>query len=270
MTGEPPAAADPAAFYTAAYAAGDPGRAALGGRWRALGARGKAAHIEALCGRVGLRPATVVEIGCGDGAVLSELAARGLAGTLDGFELAPTAIALARQRGIPGARRLEAFDGAHVPAADRAYDLAVLTHVLEHVPEPAPLLADAARIAAWVLVEVPLEANRSAARPAKRAQAASIGHLQAFDRAAVARLLGGAGLEPRAELTDPLGYAHHAFFGRRGRAAAKWAVRTALWRVAPRRAERLFTVHYAVLAAGRSRRTAPVGERSGSPRRFGF
>jgi SAM-dependent methyltransferase len=248
VTGDPPAAADPAAFYTAAYAGGDPARAELGGRWRALGARGKAAHIEALCAQVGLEPATLVEVGCGDGAVLSELAAREVAGTLDGFELAPTAIALARERAIPGARRLEAYDGARVPAADRAYDLAVLTHVLEHVPEPAALLAEGARIAPWVLVEVPLEANRSAARPAKRAQAATIGHLQAFDRAAVARLLADAGLEPRAELTDPLGYAHHAFFGHRARAAAKWALRTALWRLAPRRAERLFTVHYAVLA----------------------
>jgi SAM-dependent methyltransferase len=200
-----------------------------------------------------------VEIGCGDGAVLSELSARGLARAFDGFELSSTAIALAGQRAIPGAGRLEAYDGARVPADDGAYDLAVLTHVLEHVADPAALLAEAARIASWVLVEVPLEANRSAVRPAKRAQAAAIGHLQAFDRAAVLGLLAGAGLEPRAELSDPLPYAHHAFFGHRARAAVKWAARTALWRLAPRRAERLFTVHYAVLAARLDRRTAHGG-----------
>jgi hypothetical protein len=98
---------------------------------------------------------------------------------------------------------------------------------------------------------VPLEANRSAARPAKRAEAARIGHLHALSRASVARLLAGAGLEPRAELSDPLPYAHHAFFGHRGRAAAKWALRTAAWRLAPRVCERVFTVHYAVLAERR-------------------
>src|SRR5690349_11765217 len=177
-----PAAADPAAphpavdhaaFYAAGYAPGDPARAELGGRWRALGARNKAGHVVELCGRARLRPATLVEIGCGEGAVLAELAARGLAPALDGFELSATAIALARQRDIPGAGRLEAYDGARVPAADGAYDLAVLTHVLEHVADPAALLAEAARVARWVLVEVPLEANRSASRPAKRALAAA-------------------------------------------------------------------------------------------------
>src|SRR3712207_8682865 len=47
-----------------------------------------------------------------------------------------------------------------------------------HVPDPEPLLAEAARVARYVLVEVPLEDNRSAARPAKRAISESIGHLQ--------------------------------------------------------------------------------------------
>jgi hypothetical protein len=64
----------------------------------------------------------------------------------------------------------------------------------------------------------------------------------------VRALLAGAGLQPLAELSDPLPYAHHAFFGSPVRSAAKWAVRTAAWRAAPKRAERLFTVHYAVLA----------------------
>src|SRR5919201_1545313 len=105
----PGGAADPAAFYTAGYALADPAEAELMGRWRALGARTKAAHVLALCAAVGLRPATAVEIGCGDGALLAELSERGLGATLDGFELSPTAVELARGRGIPGVRRLEAY-----------------------------------------------------------------------------------------------------------------------------------------------------------------
>jgi SAM-dependent methyltransferase len=240
------AADDPTAFYTAGYAVEDPAEAAKLGRWRALGARTKAEHAFELCRRARLFPTTLVEIGCGDGALLLELSR--LAAVLDGFELSPTAIALARARNMPGARRLEAYDGAHVPAPDGAYDLAVLSHVLEHVPEPAPLLAEAARVGRHVLVEVPLEANRSAARPAKRAEAARIGHLHAFDREQVRALLAGAGLRPLAELSDPLPYAHHAFFGGGAAVTLKWAIRAAAWRAAPQRAERLFTVHYAVLA----------------------
>lgn len=222
------------------------------GRWRALGARAKAAHVVELCARARLRPRTLVEIGCGDGSLLAELAARGVASTLDGFELSAPAAGLAAARGIPGVRTIAAYDGAHVPAEGGAYDLAVLSHVLEHVPEPAPLLAEAARVAGWVVVEVPLEANRSAGRPAKRAQAEEIGHLHRFDRAAVFELVARAGLRPVTTLADPLGREHHAFFadGGRARAAAgaKWAVRSGLHRAAPRTAERLFTVHFAVLA----------------------
>ena len=239
------------AFYEEGYQQEDPERGAQLGRWRALGARGKADHVVTLCRRADVRPATLVEIGCGDGALLEALSARGLADTYDGFELSGPAAEIARGRGIPGARRIEAYDGARVPAEDGAYDLAVVSHVLEHVPEPAALLAEAARVAARVLVEVPLEANRSARRPGKRSESAEIGHIQAFDRDAIHRLAAGAGLRILGELTDPLPRAHHAFFaaGRRARAiaTAKGGLRAALWRVAPRRAERLFTVHYAAI-----------------------
>jgi SAM-dependent methyltransferase len=246
--GAPDPAADPKRFYEAGYSLADPSEAARMGQWRALGARSKAVHVRALCARAGLHPATLAEIGCGDGALLAELT--GLAPVLDGFELSPPAAELARARGV--ARRVEVFDGVEVPAEDGAYDLAVLSHVLEHVPEPMTLLREAARVAPAVLVEVPLEDNRSARREEKRAEAARIGHVQFFDRAAVQALFRVAGLRIVAELTDPLPYAHHAFFasGRSEQltAALKSGTRRAAWRIAPRTAERLFTVHYAALA----------------------
>jgi SAM-dependent methyltransferase len=240
------------AFYAKSYTTPDPGEGHRLGRWRALGGRNKAGHVAALCRRHGLAPRTLVEIGCGDGALLAALSARGIGETLDGFELSPEAAALAREKQIPGVQRLEAYDGARVPAPDAHYDLAVLSHVIEHVPEPAPLLREAARIARHVIVEVPLEANRSAARPAKRAEAARIGHLHAFDRGAVRDLCRAAGLAVVGELSDPLPLAHHAFFAvtplARTAALAKASVRRSVYRLSPHRAERLFTVHFACLA----------------------
>jgi SAM-dependent methyltransferase len=225
-------------FYEAGYAVGDPRM----GHWRAIGARSKAAHVESLTRRAGLTPQTVVEIGCGDGAVLAEMAARGW--VVDGFELAENAANRARERGI--ARRVERFDGEHVPAEPDEYDLAVLSHVLEHVPDPLPLLKEAARVAPNVLVEVPLEDNRSARRPAKRKLSDEAGHLHAFNRADVLRLVSEVGLQPRGELTDPLSYEHHAFFNGAARGAVKWAARATMHKLGV--AERLITLHYAVLA----------------------
>ncbi len=237
-------------FYTDGYSLPDPEEAARMGRWRALGARSKADHVVTLCARAGIRPQTLVEIGCGDGALLAELGARGVAPVLDGFELSPPAAEIARERGV--ARRVEVFDGHEVPAEDGEYDLAVLSHVLEHVPEPMSLLREAARVAPAVLIEVPLEDNRSARRDDKRAEAARIGHIQFFDRKAMHALVRVAGLRIAAELSDPLPHAHHAFFaetrGERATAAVKTGVRRAAWRALPRAAERLFTVHYACLA----------------------
>jgi len=246
---------DQTRFYTDAYTDADADRANAYGEWRSLGARTKADHVVALCERAGVRPRRLVEIGCGAGSLLAELAARGVAPALDGYDLSAPAVEIARSHGLPGVR-VEVFDGARVPVEDGAYDLAVVSHVLEHVPDPPALLAEAARIAPWVLVEVPLEDNRSAARPAKRAEAARIGHIQFFDRAAVGALLAGAGLEIRADLADPLAREHQAFGATgtraRVRARVKAGVRRAAWRAAPRVAERWFTVHYACIATSRA------------------
>jgi SAM-dependent methyltransferase len=249
------ASEDPAAFYTAGYSLADHEEGMKMGRWRALGARTKAAHARTLAARAGLVPRRVVEIGCGDGSLLLALSELWPDAAFDGFELSPPAIEIARGRGIPRAGRLEAFDGARVPAEDGAYELAVLSHVLEHVPDPAPLLREAARVAQRVLVEVPLEDNRSAARPAKRAEAARIGHLHALNRGDVRGWIDGAGLKVVGELGDPLPYRHHAFFADdapgRAKAAVKWGVRAAAWKLAPRAGEKVFTVHYAVLTEHR-------------------
>ena len=243
-----------ARFYVEGYARPRADADRLGA-WRALGARAKADHVSELCRRGGVRPRSVVEVGCGDGALLAELAARGFAPELAGFELSEPAVELARARGIPGAARIEAFDGSRLPAAEATWGLGILSHVLEHVPDPAALLAETARVSRAVVVEVPLEANLSARRAAKRRGAEEIGHLHSFDRAAVRAIADRAGLAVTRELSDPLPRAAHAFFAdtaaARARANAKAFLRLAAFGASPRAAERLFTVHYACLCERR-------------------
>jgi 2-polyprenyl-3-methyl-5-hydroxy-6-metoxy-1,4-benzoquinol methylase len=235
-------------FYDEAYSR-TAEEAALYAGWRALGARGKADHVIALCARTGLAPSSTLEVGCGDGALLCELRRRGFGGRLSGLEITQTAVSIARERRQIDS--VELYDGLHVPAPAGAYELGILSHVLEHVPDPVALLADVARACRAVVVEVPLEANLSARRAAKREHAAEVGHLHRLDRLAMHGIAVRAGLRVAAELEDPLPAAVHRFFasGRKGRAAAnaKWALRAGAHRIAPALARRAFTVHYACL-----------------------
>ena len=234
-------------FYDECYSAG-PEDGDLYGRWRRHSAEGKADHVAALARREGGRLARIVDVGCGDGSLLDELARRGLGFVRDGFEITDAAVALARER--PGVSSAATFDGARLPVADGTYDLAILSHVLEHVHEPGALLAEAMRVARCAVVEVPLEANVSARRPAKRAHAREIGHLHAFSRAHVRALVARAGFRVAAELVDPLPRSVHTFFAAdargRARGTVKWAGRRALATV-PAVAERVITLHYAAL-----------------------
>lgn len=215
--------------------------------WRALSARAKADHVAELCAASGVQPGAVVEIGCGDGALLAELRARGFGVSWRGFDVDPGAVAAAVGRGIEA----ELYDGAAVPLGE--CDLVVMSHVLEHVADPSALLREAARLAPWVLVEVPLEANASARRPSKREISDGIGHVQALDRDGTRALVEGAGLRIAGDLLDPLGRDVIGFFARtpaqRAAAGAKWAVRRASFAVSPTLAQRAFTLHYALLAA---------------------
>jgi SAM-dependent methyltransferase len=220
------------------------------GRWRSLCAEGKADHVARLAAALSDAPRTVAEVGCGDGVLLDALAARGVGKTRHGYEISERAVRSAAGR--KGVDSVERFDGERLPVADNTFDLAVLSHVLEHVPDPLPLLAETARAARAVVVEVPLEDNRSASRPSARQASEAIGHLHRFNRGEVHVLCAAAGLRMVAELSDPLPLPVHTFFadttGRRAKGAAKAAVRRALFLASAKAAERAFTVHYACLA----------------------
>jgi len=236
-----------AEFYERGYTR-DP-QAARNSRWRALGAVGKADHVIGLCTRATRRPRSILDVGCGDGALLCELRRRGFGERHDGVEIASAAVALARTRGLDA---VELYDGEHLPAGAGEYDLGILSHVLEHVPDPAALLAETARACRAVVVEVPLEDNLSARRAAKREHAAEVGHLQRLSRDAVRAIVARAGPRLVGELEDPLPLAVHRFLASpsppaQAQATAKWALRAGLHRVAPGTARRLFTVHYACL-----------------------
>ncbi len=239
-------------FYERAYSHDGP-EADRYAHWRALSAIGKADHVLALCRRAGIAPATTLDVGCGDGALLCELRRRRFGGTLSGLEISEPAAEIARR--ALGDAEVGLFDGVSLPLPDGSRELGILSHVLEHVPDPPALLSEVARVCGAVVFEVPLEDNVSARRSSKRVHAEEIGHLQRLSRQAARGIASAAGLHVAAELQDPLPLEVHRFFaeGRPARTAAtaKWAVRAGAERVAPALARRAFTLHYAALCLPR-------------------
>jgi SAM-dependent methyltransferase len=95
-------------------------------------AEGYAARIAALLARVGARaPASLLDIGCGNGALLLRLAARWPGARRMGVEPAPRVAAAARAAGLAVAPALRA---GHRAA------LVVSVNVIEHTPDPLAFL----------------------------------------------------------------------------------------------------------------------------------
>jgi SAM-dependent methyltransferase len=99
-----------------------------------------------------LAPGRLIEIGCGSGAFLHQMAAAGW--EVEGLELSPTAGAEARRLGYP------VFIGslAEAPEPVRPYDLIVGWMVLEHLHDPVTMLRKLHRWATpngWLVLSVP-------------------------------------------------------------------------------------------------------------------
>jgi SAM-dependent methyltransferase len=238
-----------AGFYEKTYTPSNPSEGMLYADWRALSAVGKAKHVVTLCEAAALVPTSTLDVGCGDGALLCELRRGAFGGCVKGLEIAPQAVAISRNR--PEIDAVDLYDGERLSLEDDSISLGILSHVLEHVHDPAGLLAEVARVCQAVVVEVPLEANISARRHAKRAHAKEVGHVQRLSRSAMRAIVADAGLWVAGELEDPLPLAVHRFFARtplaRAVASIRWGVRAGLHRLAPGLAKRVFTVHYACL-----------------------
>jgi SAM-dependent methyltransferase len=239
-------------FYDESYSR-EGEQAELYARWRALGAKGKADHVVKLCGQAGIRPAKILDVGCGDGALLSELRRRGFGEGLHGVEITKAAVRISGERAEIDS--VEWYDGEHLKVPGAAYDLGIVSHVLEHVREPAALLAEVGRACKAVVMEVPLEANLSARREGKREHAEEVGHLQRLSRSSARAVVERAGLRIAGELEDALPLEAQRFFAQTRvqsvAAAGKWGTRSTLHRLAPPLARRLFTVHYACLCLPR-------------------
>ncbi len=112
-------------------------------------------HVLALIRRVA--PATILDVGCGEGYTLKLLRDHGVAAQLSGIDLDARALAYANEQ-VGDTCLLEQIDAKQLAARAQTYDLVLMLEVLEHIEHPGQMLPILAALTRGpVLLSVPRE-----------------------------------------------------------------------------------------------------------------
>jgi SAM-dependent methyltransferase len=209
--------------------------------WRRLGAIGKVENILSLCRN--LPRETILEIGAGEGSILRRLSELHFGGKLYALEISPSGVEAILGKQIANLADCKVFDGYHVPYEDDRFDIVILSHVLEHVEHPRLLLYEAARVAHYVFVEVPLE--DTIRRPMDFIFDA-VGHINDYSPKTIRRLIQSCRLRIVRQITTSPAKDTYTF--KKGRSGLiNYYVKAVLLRLWPSIATRIFTYHAAIL-----------------------
>jgi len=141
---------------------------------------------------------SILDVGCGDGYLLSRLSARGI--SVSGVELAPARVRQAETRlaaaGIEADIRIGQAES--LPFADGSFDLVVCSEVLEHLVDPAVAVGEIRRVlkpGGRLVITVPRNEDIPVQRCVHCGKLTPRdGHLHRFDAASLRSLLEGADL----------------------------------------------------------------------------
>jgi len=215
-------------------------------KWRRLGALDKCANILSLCSAT--EHDTILEIGCGDGAILERLSDLRFGTCFTGLEISPSAVRRVREKRIPNSQ-VDLFDGYELPFDRKRFDLAILSHVLEHVEYPRKLIQEASRVAKNVFIEVPLEdtcrlSNDFAFDP--------VGHINFYSRKTIRRLIQSCEMEITAARLCHVSFASYAYRKGRWSGAITYFIKEVGLRLLPAGASACLTYHYALICTSAS------------------
>ena len=148
--------------------------------WRKAGAIGKAKHIIELCKQHAIFPNNILEIGAGDGAVLSILDSYDFCANMYALEVSKSGVDVINGQGIKNLRECKLFDGYNLEYPDNYFDLVYLTHVLEHVEYERVLLRELLRVGRHHIIEVPLDINSLPNEGIGKSLLPSYGHINVY------------------------------------------------------------------------------------------
>ena len=140
-------------------------------------------------------PASILDVGCGEGVLTSKWAAR-ISGPVVGIDLEDPAIqAHWEERRAPNLS-YRVMKAENLPFGDGEFSLAAAIEVLEHVPDPEHTVAEMARVArgGHLLVSVPREPLWRVLNMARGAYLKDLGntpgHVNHWSKRAFVRMLG--------------------------------------------------------------------------------
>jgi SAM-dependent methyltransferase len=165
--------------------------------WHVEDAAWKADKIAGILGRNGVDPRLLVEIGCGAGAVIAELAGQQQMGggvRFRGYDISPQAIALARTRASD--RLVFSCEDLLASAPEERPDVLLVIDVFEHVPDYMGFVSKCRDLADYKVYHIPLEVNVSSALRDNFARTREkLGHLHSFSESSALATLRDTGHE---------------------------------------------------------------------------
>jgi len=214
--------------------------------WRRLGAMAKAQNVVALCQDLPNR--TILEIGAGDGAILNRLSELNFGNEYYAVEISSSGLTALRNRRIPRVVESKLFDGYQIPYADHTFDIAILSHVVEHVEHPRQLLYEAARVALYIFLEVPLE---DTSRLASDFVFDKVGHINHYSPRTIRWLVQSCNLRVLRQITTNPSKAIYTY--KRGRLGLiNYYVKQTLLNFAPSLATRIVAYHGSLVCERKS------------------
>jgi SAM-dependent methyltransferase len=215
--------------------------------WRRICAIDKVNNLQALLKDSSIE--TILEVGCGTGAVLAEVERRGIGGKHVGVDMAdPSAHTDPHAHDLT----LIQYDGKSLPFSDASFDFVYASHVIEHVPDPRGLISEMSRVAKKVIyIEVPLELHfRSNHKSLQKT--VDIGHINPYNLESFLLLLQTSGLDVQEIKVFDHSLAAQQFHTSLINGSLKKTLRGTILRFNQILASRLFTYHCGALCCPRS------------------
>ena len=210
--------------------------------WRELGAVDKGKNIINICNNISVD--NVLEIGAGDGSLLQELMINNFGKNLFALEISKSGIDVINNKNIKKLKEVKLFDGYRIPYKDNKFDLVILSHVIEHVEHPRILLEEAARVAKYFFVEVPLEDTLFAPKDFKVTRT---GHINYYSYKTIRKLLKSCRLNClNQKVSNPSFSVHKYLYKSKIKTVIKYGIRSCLLKIFPKLAP-LFLVYHSYL-----------------------